>query len=115
YNSELKGLNTVNRGFYRKFMKRWSLYTVYCSLALMLSAAVTVHAQEAGMSDMEVVVESESSETEKMIFSPGEEVRYVPSATSASSENDSMTLQIYDFPMQQAIMKTPENTDDKKD
>lgn len=70
-------------------MKRWVPYFIF-SFALLISSA-DLFAQDAGMSDSEVVHERDFSEADKAVFIPGEmEVRYVPRATGVYAPNDSV-------------------------
>ena len=79
----------------------------------MLASASAV-AQDAGMSDAEIVEERDVLETEKVTFSPGEDVRYVPRASTVASDKDSIALQIHDFPMQRAAQKPAEKSNEKQ-
>lgn len=85
--------------------------TVLCLLLLSAGAAF---AQDAGMSDVETVVER-NAEGEKAVFVPGEsQVRYIPRATGVYAPADSIALQIHDFPMQQAA-RPAEKTSEKQE
>ena len=88
------------------FMKRRVLFLIFF---LMVASAAVVNAQDAGMSDVEIV--DEASHADGSSFAPGEEVRFVPSNTVAAPAKDSIMLQMQDFPMQQATMKAPEQSE----
>lgn len=94
-------------------MKGWLPYSFIAVLLLLVAAAPSL-AQEAGMSDVEIVDERGSMEGEKMPFVPGEDIRYVPRAPGMSPAKDSIVLQIHDFPMQQATMRSPDRAGDKQ-
>ena len=87
---------------------------IFFILLLALSATLPVVAQDAGMSDVEMVEEAKAHEGEKIPFVPGEDVRYIPKAPGAGTATDSVVLQIHDFPMQQAAMKSPEKSNEKQ-
>lgn len=94
-------------------MKRWDLHIVFFLLLIVLSTG-TVRAQEAGMSDVKITDEADPLNSEKTAYTPGEEVRYIPSAPGNAADKDSVMLQIQDFPMQRATMKTPEKSNEKQ-
>lgn len=93
-------------------MKCWCPPFVLLTLLTLLLVPGSVSAQDAGMSDSEIVGETDAV-GEKMIYAPGEEVRYIPKAATASPARDSVVLYIHDFPMQQATMKSPETAKEK--
>ena len=95
-------------------MKRWFTHITFLLLLLTFSASLPVLAQDAGMSDVELVDEAETLGSEKVPFIPGEDLRYIPKAHDASDAKDSIDLQIHDFPMQQAAMKSPEKPNEKQ-
>jgi hypothetical protein len=95
-------------------MKRWFSHMIFPILLLLLLASVPALAQDAGMSDVEIVNEAETLEDGKVPFVPGEDIRYVPKAPGAAAAKDSIVLQIHDFPMQQAAMKSPEKSNEKQ-
>lgn len=66
------------------------LITIMATLAITGSA----WAQDAGMSDVEMVNESDLIDSERMLYSPGEaEVRYIPKAASTSAR-DSVAIRV---------------------
>lgn len=93
-------------------MKRWCPHLVLFTLLTLLLVPGNVSAQDAGMSDSEMVGETDAV-GEKMIYAPGEEVRYIPKAATAAPARDSVVLYLHDFPMQQATMKSPETAKEK--
>ena len=95
-------------------MKPWPLHFLLAFLLLTVASTTGASAQDAGMSELEVVEESESSENDKSAFVPGEDVRYVPQTTGKTQARDSLMLQMHDFPMQQATMKPAERSSDKQ-
>jgi hypothetical protein len=96
-------------------MKRWFPHMILLILLLLLSASTPLLAQEAGMSDVEIVDEAETVEGEKLRFVPGDEdVRYIPKAPGAGAAKDSIALQSHDFPMRQAAMKSPDRSNEKQ-
>ena len=92
-------------------MKIWSRHILILAVLIFLSAASAL-AQDAGMSD-EMVEERDASESEKVVFTPGEDLRYVPKASGAVGR-DSVALNIHDFPMQQATLKAPDKSTEKQ-
>jgi hypothetical protein len=94
-------------------MKGWSANIVF-SLALIILSAAAVQAQDAGMSDVEIVDEHNAVDGEKLIYLPGEDVRYVPTAPSQRLPQDSVLLHMHDFPMQQATMRAPDKANEKQ-
>jgi hypothetical protein len=80
---------------------------------IILTAAGTAFAQDAGMSDVEIADGTNAVEGEK-VYSPGEDVRYVPRAPVVTAANDSIALHIHDFPMQQATLKASEKSNEKQ-
>lgn len=94
-------------------MKRWDFHIVFFSVLILMSAG-TIQAQDAGMSDVEIVDEHSPLDAEKTTYIPGEDVPYIPNAPAAAAEKDSVMLQIQDFPMQQATMKKPEKSSEKQ-
>lgn len=69
---------------------------------------MSIYAQDAGTSESEILASPESSETEKVVFTPGEEIRYVPGTSGVMAPSDSISLQMQDFPMQRAAQKPAE-------
>jgi hypothetical protein len=94
-------------------MKSGISHLIFFLSLIFLAGAGNAYAQEAGMSDVDIVGERETAGNEKLIFSPGEP-RYVPKATAAASGKDSLALNIHDFPMQQAALKTASEKSDEK-
>ena len=94
-------------------MKRWHLHLLFLFMLITLSAAV--QAQDAGMSDVEMVDDGDPLEGEKPIYVPGEDLRYIPKAPANVPARDSLMLQMNDFPMQQATMKRPDKATEKQD
>ena len=94
-------------------MKRWGLTISILTMLILAISAGNATAQEAGMSDVEIVDERDPVESEKIVYTPGEDVRYVPKV-SGSGAKDSVALFMHDFPMQQATLKSSEKSDDKQ-
>lgn len=93
-------------------MKRWAPNFIL-SLILVLTCAVNVFAQDAGMSDTEMV--TEAAEGEKLILVPGEmDARYIPRASGVYAPSDSIALHAADFPMRQAVQKPAERSGEKQ-
>lgn len=80
---------------------------------LVVGAAGSVAAQNAGMSDSEVTVAPDNN-SERAIFAPGDESRYVTRPAGLYAPSDSVTLQMQDFPMQRA-QKPADKSAPKKD
>ena len=95
-------------------MKGRLKHTILFLLLLAAAVSAPVFAQEAGMSDVEIVDEPAMVEHERIPFVPGEELRYIPKAPGANTARDSIVLQIHDFPMQQATMKSPDRSGEKQ-
>jgi len=98
-------------------MKIWGQHILVLTMLIFLSASRAL-AQDAGMSDVEMVEErdpseNEKSEGEKLVFTPGEDLRYIPKASVAVGR-DSVALNIHDFPMQQATLKAPDKSTEKQ-
>ena len=79
---------------------------------MVFCACLSVYGQDAGMSDDEI---REATENEKVVFTPGEDLRYVPQASGVIAPKDSVGLQLQDFPMQRAAQKPAEKPAPKKD
>jgi len=95
-------------------MKAWGRQIILVATLTLLTASASVLAQEAGMSDVEIN-DRAGSHTEAAVFTPGEDLRYVPRTSSVvSSGQDSIALQINDFPMQRAAQKASDKTADKQ-
>ena len=90
-------------------MKRWVPYITF-SVLLLLSAG-EVFAQDAGMSDVEMLNARDASEAERVVLAPGEvEVRYVPRASGVYAPSDSLTLF---SPSRQPAVQKPSEADEK--
>ena len=92
-------------------MKRFGPQIIFLTLGFLFCTAVTALAQDAGMSDVEVIDEHESAD---MAFTPGDELRFVPRANGAIEKKDSIMLQLHDFPMQRAAQKPVEKANEKQ-
>jgi hypothetical protein len=91
-------------------VKHWAPHILF-SVLLLLGAA-NVLAQDAGMSDTEIVNERDVADPEKLVFTPGEmEVRYIPRASGVYAPSDSLALHALDFPMQQAAQRPTEKNE----
>ena len=95
-------------------MKNWRKYFLFLTALVFFCAAGSAYAQDAGMSDVEIVAENDGVEGEKVVYSPGEDVRYIPRAPGVTAGKDSIALHIHDFPMQQATLKTSEKSNEKQ-
>jgi hypothetical protein len=91
-------------------MKTWCKQ-ILLAVFVTICASLGVSAQDAGMSDGEIRT---STESEKAVFSPGEDVRFVPRATGVVAPHDSVSLQIQDFPMQRAAQRPAEKSGEKQ-
>lgn len=91
-------------------MKSGILHSIFFLTAFLLAGLGSADAQDAGMSDVDIVAERESA-GEKLVFSPGEP-KYIPKASAAGK--DSIALSIQDFPMQQAVLKAASEKSDEK-
>lgn len=92
-------------------MKSGILHSIFFLTAFLLAGLGSAYAQDAGMSDVDIVAERESAGGEKLVFSPGEP-KYIPKASAAGK--DSIALSIQDFPMQQAVLKAASEKSDEK-
>lgn len=89
--------------------------TLHVLLALTLIALASgAAAQDAGMSDLEVVDGANPTDDNKAAFVPGEEVRFIPHSSGKIQVADSLMLQMHDFPMQQATMKPADRPSEKQ-
>jgi len=95
-------------------MRIWHKHFIFLTMLIFLSAAGSAFAQDAGMSDAEIVEENNAVEGEKVVYSPGEDVRYIPRAPGVTVGKDSIALHIHDFPMQQATLKGSEKPNEKQ-
>lgn len=76
--------------FSERFMKIKLHHIFFLTILATFAVAGNVWAQDAGMSDVEILDERDRIDSEKMLYSPGEaEVRYIPKATTASVSKDS--------------------------
>ena len=94
-------------------MKIGISHLIFCLTLIFLAVAGSSSAQEAGMSDVDIIGDRETSGGEKLIFSPGE-AKYIPKVTATTSGKDSIALNIQDFPMQQAALKAASEKSDEK-
>ena len=80
------------------------LYQVFLITFLgSFTLTVTSWAQDAGMSDVEIVDESYVVDNEKMLYAPGEaEVRYIPKAASPVMK-DSSAVQVMEARAPEAV------------
>ncbi len=95
-------------------MKSWGRQIFFLATLVILTASGTALAQDAGMSDVEITTDRNADESNKVSFTPGEDLRYVPRASSAGYAKDSVALQIHDFPMQRAAQKPIERSNEKQ-
>jgi hypothetical protein len=92
-------------------MKRFGPHIIFLAFGFLFCTALPALAQDAGMSDVEVIDGRESSEA---AFTPGDELRFVPRANGTVDKKDSIVLQIHDFPMQRASQKPVEKANEKQ-
>lgn len=85
----------------------------FLTIVMVSAASVGALAQDAGMSDLEIVVEGGAAD-EKANFIPGEELRYSPRSAGYVMAKDSIVLQMHDFAMQRAAQKPTEKAADKQ-
>lgn len=79
---------------------------------LLMFAGGSAIAQDAGMSDTEIVGERVAADGEKLVLTPGDmEVRYIPRTSSVDAHGDSIALHAMDFPMQQAAQRPAEKNE----
>ncbi len=95
-------------------MKSWGKQIFFLTTLVILTASGRVLAQDAGMSDVEIVNDRSAEGADKVSFTPGEDLRYVPRATSSGTVKDSIALQIHDFPMQRAAQKPAERANERQ-
>lgn len=86
---------------------------IFFLAVLTLAASINTLAQDAGMPDAEII-DNRDLESEKVVFTPGEDLRYIPKATGMAAPKDSIVLQLHDFPMQRAAQKPAERPNDKQ-
>jgi hypothetical protein len=93
-------------------MKTWAQLFLFATLISL--SATSALAQDAGMSDdVEIIESNDAAEGEKAVYSPGEDVRYIPRVTGVAAGKDSVALQMQDFPMQQAALRATEKSNEK--
>lgn len=85
---------------------------VFLGTFLLLCASAEVFAQNAGMPDVEIA--TTTPDHEKTVFTPGEDVPYIPRVTGVRAPTDSIALQMQDFPMQRAAQRPAEKPADKQ-
>lgn len=85
----------------------------FLTLLFVSAASVGALAQEAGMSDSEIINEGVVYD-EKGAFIPGEELRYSPRSAGLVMAKDSVVLQMHDFRMQRVAQKPAEKAADKQ-
>lgn len=91
-------------------MKTWVSFLVF---SLMIISG-SVLAQDAGMSDVEIVGDKDASDERASAFSPGDmDAHYIPRASGVYAPSDSIALHIHDFPMQ-AAQKPVDRTNEKQ-
>jgi len=93
-------------------MKRWAPYIIF---SFILLCTGSVLAQDAGMSDTEIVNERDPADGEKLVITPGDmDARYIPRASGVYAPSDSIALHAIDFPMQQAAQKPADKSGEKQ-
>ncbi|MEX2235675.1 MAG: hypothetical protein WD824_26190 [Cyclobacteriaceae bacterium] len=95
-------------------MKIWRKHFLFLPILMCMAAAGSTLAQDAGMSDVEIVEGNDPAEGEKVVYAPGEEVRYIPKAPGMAAGRDSIALHIHDFPMQQATLRPSDKPNEKQ-
>ena len=110
---KIKKLNTGISSFRMQIIKIWSQQVLVLTTLLLVCSAGSALAQDAGMSDIEIPDNRDEMNGEKGVFVPGEEMRYIPHASTASVSKDSLALQMQDFPMQRAAQRTAERRAEK--
>ena len=93
-------------------MKIWTQRFLFLATLILLSGATAI-AQDAGMSDVEIIEANDAGGGEKVVYAPGEDVRYIPRAPAAALGQDSVALHMHDFPMQQAAQRANEKSNEK--
>lgn len=107
-------LNTGISSFLMQILKIWGHQILVVTMVLLVVNAGSALAQDAGMSDIEIPDTRGKMTVEKVVFIPGEEVRYIPHASTASVAKDSLALQMQDFPMQRAAQRPAERRAEKQ-
>ena|SRR5688572_13518908 len=95
-------------------MKRRGQQILILATLILLTVSADLVAQDAGMSDVEIADEREVSDGDKVSFTPGEDLGYVPRASLSTQSKDSIALQIHDFPMQRAAQKPADKSNEKQ-
>jgi hypothetical protein len=110
----IEKLNTGISSFLMQNLKARSQQVLVLTMLLLACTAVSAFAQDAGMSDIEIPDSRENLEGEKVVFLPGEEIKYIPHASAASISKDSLALQMHDFPMQRAAQRPADRAAEKQ-
>lgn len=80
----------------------------FLTILATFTVAGNVWAQDAGMSDVEIVDERDRIDSEKMLYSPGEaEVRYIPKATRSASKDSVAMIAPSPTPIREARVEEP--------
>jgi hypothetical protein len=93
-------------------MKSRGCHKILLSVLIILSASVAALAQDAGMSDTEIVDSRDAGSD--VVFTPGEGDRYVPRPAGVMLPKDSISLQMHDFPMLRAAQKPADKSTEKQ-
>lgn len=109
----IEKLNTGISSFLMQIVKIWGQQVLVVAMLLLMCSAGSALAQDAGMSDIEIPNNRIDMSAEKVVFVPGEEIKYVPHASTASASKDSLALHIQDFPMQRAAQRPAEKQEAK--
>ena len=107
-------LNTGISSFLMQIIKIWGQQVLVITMLLLVGSAGSALAQDAGMSELEIPDSRDEMNAEKVVFVPGEEMRYIPHASTASVSKDSLALQMQDFPMQRAAQRVGERPTEKQ-
>lgn len=94
-------------------MRAWSK-PIIAMTVLLLCAAGSAWAQDAGMSDIEIPADTRGDANGNAVYVPGEEMKYIPRTSAAVVSSDSIALQLQDFPMQRAAQRPADKTADKQ-
>src|SRR3989337_1753074 len=82
-------------------MKNRLRHILLLSILASFAHTGTAWAQDAGMSDVEIVDENDLIDSEKMLYSPGEaEVRYIPKAANTTVK-DSIAIRVVEIPVRE--------------
>jgi hypothetical protein len=93
-------------------MKSRGSQKLLLTFLIIVSASVAALAQDAGMSDTEIMENQGSAD--EVIFGSGEGQKYAPRAAGVMLPKDSITLQMHDFPMLRAAQKPADKTSEKQ-